>query len=105
MESIWYRRNQLKFNSNPTTITENQILNKIQKARNAEWDRTRKIIEKQLRQELRCTDPRESINRTATIKKRLEKFSHNWNSKLMTIIIPEHFIPYCSYNTNYSNST
>ncbi|KAM9960669.1 hypothetical protein ACTFIW_009816 [Dictyostelium discoideum] len=105
MESIWYRRNQLKFNSNPTTITENQILNKIQKARNAEWDRNRKIIEKQLRQELRCTDPRESINRTATIKKRLENFSHNWNSKLMTIIIPEHFIPYCSYNTNYSNST
>ncbi|KAM9946613.1 hypothetical protein ACTFIT_004930 [Dictyostelium discoideum] len=102
MESIWYRRNQIKFNDNTTIITENQIIHKIKKARDAEWDRTRKIVEKQLRQELRCTDNRESINRTASIKRRLEKFSHNWNSKLMTINIPEHFIPYCSYNTNYS---
>ncbi|EAL70632.1 hypothetical protein DDB_G0273271 [Dictyostelium discoideum AX4] len=46
------------------------------RARDAEWDRTRKIVEKQLRQELRCTDNRESINRTASIKRRLEKFKY-----------------------------
>ncbi|KAM9947696.1 hypothetical protein ACTFIT_001026 [Dictyostelium discoideum] len=104
MESIWciFLCCEIKFNDNTTIITENQIIHKIKKARDAEWDRTRKIVEKQLRQELRCTDNRESINRTASIKRRLEKFSHNWNSKLMTINIPEHFIPYCSYNTNYS---
>ncbi|KAM9987044.1 hypothetical protein ACTFIY_011462 [Dictyostelium cf. discoideum] len=59
-------------------------------ARDAEWDRTRKNIEKQLRQEMRCTDHRESINRTAAIKKSLEKFSQIWNSPLMTINIPDH---------------
>ncbi|KAM9990198.1 hypothetical protein ACTFIY_006239 [Dictyostelium cf. discoideum] len=100
MEAIWYRRNQIKFNDNNTIITETQLIYKLKKARDAEWDRTRKIIEKQLRQELRCTDNRESINRAALIKKRLERFSHNWNSKLMAVNAPEHFIPYCSYNTN-----
>ncbi|EAL72181.1 hypothetical protein DDB_G0269662 [Dictyostelium discoideum AX4] len=29
MESIWYRRNQIKFNDNTTIITENQIIHKI----------------------------------------------------------------------------
>ncbi|KAM9940819.1 hypothetical protein ACTFIT_007334 [Dictyostelium discoideum] len=32
MESIWYRRNQIKFNDNTTIITENQIIHKNQKS-------------------------------------------------------------------------
>ncbi|KAK5580260.1 hypothetical protein RB653_000275 [Dictyostelium firmibasis] len=88
MEAIWHRRNQLKFNNKETTITINQITFKLVRARDAGWDKITKTINRQLRMNLPNYKPQENI--TWIIMKKLEKFSHTWNSKLMKIQIPKY---------------
>ncbi|KAM9979074.1 hypothetical protein ACTFIZ_000383 [Dictyostelium cf. discoideum] len=74
MDLIWYRRNKLKFDKEEPLITLDLVLYKLCNARDAEWERN---------------------------LKKLEKYSNVWNSNLMKMHIPEHLEKYCSFNTNF----
>ncbi|KAM9957555.1 hypothetical protein ACTFIR_009662 [Dictyostelium discoideum] len=100
MEVIWSRRNSLKFDFKDKAITFKMTVYILSKARDADWDRTIKTIEHLRRLELK----NHQIDHTWKIMKKLEKFSHFWNSQLMKTYIPEHLIHYCSFNTNFLNS-
>ncbi|KAM9955937.1 hypothetical protein ACTFIW_002145 [Dictyostelium discoideum] len=90
----------LKFDFKDKAITFKMTVYILSKARDADWDRTIKTIEHLRRLELK----NHQIDHTWKIMKKLEKFSHVWNSQLMKTYIPEHLIHYCSFNTNFLNS-
>ncbi|KAM9965833.1 hypothetical protein ACTFIR_006008 [Dictyostelium discoideum] len=100
MEVIWSRRNSLKFDFKDKAITFKMTIYILSKARDADWDRTIKTIEHLRRLELK----NHQLDHTWKIMKKLEKFSHVWNSQLMKTYIPDHLIHYCSFNTNFLNS-
>ncbi|KAM9976880.1 hypothetical protein ACTFIR_010727 [Dictyostelium discoideum] len=100
MEVIWSRRNSLKFDFKDKAITFKMTIYILSKARDADWDRTIKTIEHLRRLELKNNQ----LDHTWKIMKKLEKFSHVWNSQLMKTYIPDHLIHYCSFNTNFLNS-
>ncbi|KAM9956650.1 hypothetical protein ACTFIR_003376 [Dictyostelium discoideum] len=100
MEVIWSRRNSLKFDFKDKAITFKMTIYILSKARDADWDRTIKTIEHLRRLELK----NHQLDHTWKIMKKLEKFSHVWNSQLMKTYILDHLIHYCSFNTNFLNS-